>query len=101
MGELGLAEVIAQIRRELADAVAAGEHADIQFPVGEVTVEFKVGVTRSGGGKGGLRVWVLELGAEAQYSKESLQTVTMILEAPVDPQGRPIKVSSSSSIKPG
>jgi Tfp pilus assembly PilM family ATPase len=95
-----LAQTIEAVRRELAESVRSAACADIQFPVGEVTLEFQVGVTKAGEGSIGVNVWVVEMGAGGSHSRETAQTVTISLGAPVDQQGRPIKVSSLSSDKP-
>lgn len=101
MAEIGLVEAIAQVREELARAVTAGAQADIQFPVGQVTLEFKVGMTKTGEGAGKVKLWVLELGATGKYAQESVQTISVVLEPPVDSEGRPIKVSAGSQEMPG
>ncbi|MBB5081508.1 trypco2 family protein [Nonomuraea endophytica] len=97
MAELGLAEAIAEIRRELMDAMAKGADADIQFPVGEVTLEFHVGVKKSGEGSGKVKVWVIEAGAGGKIEHDQVQTVTVVLQPPVDRDGKPIKVARRSS----
>jgi hypothetical protein len=101
MGDkIGLPEAIEAVRAELRRAVVQGEDQDIQFSVGEVQLEFQVGVTREGTVDGKFNVWVLELGAGGSYAKESVQTVTLTLEPPVDAQGQPIKVRRRSAVKP-
>jgi len=92
MAEIGLVEVVASLRAALTEAVEKGRGQDIQFPVGDVTLEFHVGVTRDVHGGGGLRFWILELGGGGGYETESIQKVTLKLGPPVDPQGRTIKV---------
>ena len=98
--EIGLVEVIDAVRSELVEAQARGADREVQFPVGAVQLEFQVGVTREATGNGKLRVWVLELGGGARYERESVHTVTVNLEAPVDREGRPVKVSRRSPRKP-
>jgi Trypsin-co-occurring domain 2 len=100
MDKIGLPETIEALRAELRQAVAEGQDQDIQFPVGEVQLEFQVGITREGNVDGKLNVWVLELGVGGSYAKESVQTVTLTLESPVDAQGQPIKIRRRSAEKP-
>ncbi len=100
MSELGLVDVVSALRQELARAAAAATGSEIQFPVGQVTLEFQVGVTRSAEAQGGVRFWVLELGASAGVARESIQTVTIQLDPPVDAAGRPIRVGAASEEKP-
>lgn len=97
---LGLAETIAALRMELAQAVRWASDAEVQFQVGQVQLEFHVGVTRQGGGSAGVKFWVVELGANGSYAREEVQTVTVTLEAPVDRAGRPVKVTRDQSEKP-
>ncbi|MEV0565218.1 trypco2 family protein [Dactylosporangium sp. NPDC050588] len=98
--KIGLVETLDQIRRELSEAALAAQGADVQFPVGQVTLELQVGVTRSGEANAGVNVWVLGLGASGQYSKESVHTITVVLDPPVDAQGRPIKVAAAATARP-
>ncbi|WP_194918560.1 trypco2 family protein [Catenulispora rubra] len=99
--EIGLVEAIARIREELTEAVSAGQHADIRFPVGEVTIQFQVGMTKSDEDSGKIKLWVLEFGAKGTDTQESMQTISMVLGPPVDAQGKAIQVSSTSSTMPG
>ncbi|WP_132118002.1 trypco2 family protein [Actinocrispum wychmicini] len=101
MAQIGLVEAIEQVRAELVDAVAAGRGADIQFPVGQVTLQFQVGLTRSDDTDGKLKLWILELGSAEKYAEQSVQTISVVLEPPVDAQGRPITVSAESADLPG
>ncbi len=98
--KIPLADTIRAVREELTQAVRAAQGQDIQFPVGEVTLEFQVGVTTTGEGGGGVKVWVIEAHVGASYAKESVQKVTVTLGAPVDRAGRPIKVSEVTSGPP-
>jgi hypothetical protein len=95
MQRIGLAETVAAVRSELAEAVRRGAGEDIQFPVGDITLQFQIGVTKSAEGTAGVNVWVLELGGTGTYARESVQTVTVALRAPVDADGNPVKVGSS------
>src|SRR5579871_5993954 len=81
MAEIGLVEAIASLREELAEAVEKGKNQDIQFPVGNIDLEFQVGVTRDVKGGGKLRFWVLELGADTGYAAETVQKVKISLGA--------------------
>lgn len=101
MSEIGLVEAIAKVRAELAEAVAHAVNESVQFPVGAVTLEFQVGVTKEAGADGGVRVWVLELAGAGKYAKETVQTIRVELEAPVDPSGERILVRSQLAAKPG
>lgn len=98
--QIGLVDVVQALRSELARASTQAADADVRFPVGQITLEFQVGVTKSAEAQGGIRFWVLELGTSAGLATESVQKVTIVLEPPVDAYGRPIKVTSGETEKP-
>jgi Trypsin-co-occurring domain 2 len=98
--KIGLADAVDGLRAELSEAMARARDQEIQFPVGEVHVEFQIGVTREGEGKAGLKVWVVELGAGGSYSRESVPKVTVSLEPPVTADGQRVKVHRDLDQKP-
>ncbi|MEU9303472.1 trypco2 family protein [Streptomyces sp. NPDC048269] len=98
--KLGLAETIAALRTELNEAVAAADDAGIRFEVGPIELEFHVGVTRQGGGRTGVRFWVVEMEAEGSYAREQVQRITLTLQPPVNSQGETVKVFDESHHKP-
>ena len=95
MEKIGLVETIDALRSELAAAVEKAQGQKIQFPIGSVQLEFQVGVTWDAEAKGGVKFWVLELGASGSYANESVQKVTLNLEAPVNEQGELVKVAGT------
>jgi hypothetical protein len=96
-----LVETIEALREQLSKAVAAGSDQEIQFPVDGITLEFQVGVTRGVEGDAGVRFWVVELGANASYSVESIHKVNVSLGAPVDAiTGQTIKIRRTMEEKP-
>ncbi len=95
---LGLASAIGMLRDELLKAHAEGADSDIQLPVESMTVVLTVEATKSLDGKAGFKVPVveLELGGGGSRERSSRQTVTVVFGAPVDRQGRPVKVARAS-----
>lgn len=95
MDGIGLSEAIAQIRAELL--TAQGEEASVRFPVESVMVELKVVATKEGTGKAGFKVPVVgaELGGSGAASLERASTITVVLGAPHDVSGHPVKVSGT------
>ena len=95
---IGLAEALELLRAELAAARDKAAGTDVQFPIETLTVELKVGVTRSADGRAGFTVHFIEveLGGSTGYNRETLQTVTVVLGAPVDREGRPVKVAKAT-----
>jgi hypothetical protein len=100
---IGLADALELLRRDLAAAQAKAAGTDVQFPIETLTVELKVGVTRSAGGKAGLTVPFIgaELGGSAGYDRETVQTVTLVLSSPVDREGQPVKVAKATDAVKG
>lgn len=100
MEKIGFGETIEALRSELAVAVENAKEQNIQFPIGSVQLEFQIGVTWDTETKGGVKFWVLELGASGKYANESVQKVIINLEAPVDINGKTVKVNRNSQEKP-
>lgn len=99
MAELGLAEAVKALRAELQEAVAQASDEEIRFVVGPVQMEFNVAVRREAGASGKARFWVLEAGADSSYSKETIQRVTLTLQA-VGEDGESVRVTRGSAERP-
>lgn len=57
-------------------------------------------MTRQGGGKAGVRFWVVEMEAEGSYAREQVQRITLTLQPPVNSRGETVKVYEESHQKP-
>lgn len=75
-----LAEMIAQLRGELAAAMAAAEDEELRFELGPVQLEAEFAVQRSAGADGRIRFWVVEAGASGQQATGTTHRVTLSLE---------------------
>ena len=95
---LPLADFIAALRAELR-AAALAKDPQLQFNVGPVTVEFTLMTRHEGGGKAGIRFWVVEAGASASAAKESTQKVTLAL-TPVTASGESWQVADEVDERP-
>lgn len=100
---LGLAEAIGLLRNELLKARAAGAGSDVQLPVESMTVDLTITATRSVDGKAGFTVPVvnLQLGGGGSRERGSEQKVTVVFGGPVDRDGYPVKVASTSDVPKG
>ncbi len=78
-GPIELAEWIAALRAELQAAQTEGAGKDLQFAVGPLELEFEVTASREGGGRGGIRFYVAEIGADARIQSGSTQRVKITL----------------------
>ncbi|MDG4784964.1 hypothetical protein O7626_03280 [Micromonospora sp. WMMD1102] len=101
MTKIALADAVALVRQELLQAMATTDASGIQFPVGQITLNFQVGLTMSGTGSTGLKLWVFELGAEGSYAREAIQQVTIVLDPPVIGDHEGIKIGSIAADLPG
>jgi hypothetical protein len=91
-----LADTIAAVRRELSSAQAAGQGQPVQFRTGPVELEFEVAVTRTSGGEGGVRIWVLTLGGKGERGRAATQRIKVTLH-PVDPgTGQDARIADTS-----
>ncbi|MEV0318825.1 trypco2 family protein [Streptomyces sp. NPDC050658] len=75
-----LAEMIAQLRGELAAAMTAAEHEELRFELSAVELEAEFAVERTGGADGRIRFWVVEAGASGQRTKSTTHRVTLTLD---------------------
>jgi hypothetical protein len=75
-----LAELIGQLREELAKAMRAGEDAGLRFELGPVELELTLAVGREGGAGGKVRFWVAELGSDGRVTNAETQRITLVLE---------------------
>ena len=78
MIELG--EVIGELRRELQEAMNAGEGQPLRFELGPVELEATVAVEKGGGGGAKVRFWVIELGGDAKVTQSSTQRIKLALQ---------------------
>jgi Trypsin-co-occurring domain 2 len=74
---VGLAEAIEQVRSELARAQAEGADKELRFRLGDVQLEFSVGLAKEGGGEAGVKLWVVSVGASGSVSSTRTHTVTV------------------------
>lgn len=78
--DLGLADAIEALRRELSKAVANGEGKDIRFNLGDIEVEFQTTIEKNASAQGGVEFWVVQLAAEGAVRHESVHTIRLKLE---------------------
>lgn len=92
-----LAEAIRELRAELiaAQAQSPGPGSDgVRFELGPVEMEFAITLSREGGGKAGVQIGVVTLGAGGSLSSESVHRVKFVL-TPTDARtGRALEISS-------
>lgn len=77
--QVELADAINEVRAELLRAQSTGASEDLRFRLGEVTLELAVELGRQGGGEAAVKVWVVNLGANATVSSTRTHTVTVTM----------------------
>ena len=106
-GRIGLQEMITALRKELVESIIASQSEGLRFEVGEITMEFHIEVERSteikGGAKGGIKFWVVELGAAelgagAGAKDKTIHKVTIPLK-PVRRDSQPVLTGSNKTIE--
>jgi hypothetical protein len=95
---LPLSDFIGALRAELR-AAAVAKDPELQFNVGPVSVEFTLMTHYEGGGKAGVRFWVVEAGASGSVAKESTQKVMLTL-SPVTASGEAWQVADEADERP-
>lgn len=83
-----LAEMIAQLRGELAAAMAVAEDEELRFELGPVQIEAEFTVQRSASADGRIRFWAVEAGASGQQTNSATHRVTLSLEPRVRGTGQ-------------
>jgi hypothetical protein len=81
-GDIGLAEVIAQVRKDLQKAQREGTAAgaELRFEAEKVTLEVAIQVRREGSGGAGLRIGVVTADLGGSVSKETVHRVQVELK---------------------
>jgi hypothetical protein len=86
-----LAELIGQLRMELATAMHAGEEAELRFEIGPVELELTVQVTKEASPTAKVKFWVIEAGADGKVASSVSQRVKLTLDPKRTGQaGRPL-----------
>ena len=82
-----LARAIEDLRSELLRAVASGKGQALQFRLKPIELELKLAVTREAEANGGVKFWVLDIGAKGSIGDAETHTLRLVLE-PVGKDGR-------------
>jgi hypothetical protein len=89
IGGMELADAVEAVRQGLMAGAARGAGQGLRFEVGEIRMDFTVELRRSRTGRGGIRAWVVDAGADASRAEGRTHTVSFTLR-PVDAAtGRP------------
>lgn len=90
MSEIGLADAIRELRRELTCAIAEGEGESLRFKPGPIQLELQLEIGREGGGNADIKWFVVSAGVEGKVTRASTHTVKLTLEPVAD--GADVKI---------
>lgn len=79
MSGMELSAVIRQLRAELNEALADADGERLRFELGPVELALRLTVGREATPGAKVRFWVVEAGAEATVSRESVQEIKLVL----------------------
>lgn len=98
--EIGLAEMIASLRRELQTALAAGQVEAVRFDVDKIELELKVGLSRKQGADAGVAFWVLKAGARIDASQDTMHTFKLSLTPVLEGGAARLRVGAGGQQSP-
>ncbi|MEU6854984.1 trypco2 family protein [Actinacidiphila alni] len=89
-----LADAVDAIRQGLTAGAARGAGQAIRFEVGEIHMEFAVTLERTRGGRGGVKAWVIDAGADATRTTGRTHTVSFTLRPKDTATGGDVEISA-------
>lgn len=87
MNELGLADAIDQLRRELSRAIDTAQGERLQFTIGPVELELQMALALKGGTKAEAKWVVMSVGADAGAERTRTHRIRLTLKPQLD--GKP------------
>jgi hypothetical protein len=92
-GKIALSEMIEMLREEIASAQRKGKNSTHKFLVESIELELSLEISRKGTGKGGVKFWVVEAGAEYEHANSTIQKCKLTLRPG---SSGPLEVSAKS-----
>jgi hypothetical protein len=80
--ELGLADMLGGLRRELEDAQRRAAGEALRFGIADVEVEATVQITRSAAGRAGIQFWVVQAGGDYARGNATTHRIKLNLTLP-------------------
>jgi hypothetical protein len=96
---VGLAEAIRSLRAELSLSMQEAKGEEIRFRVGPVELEFLLEVTQEAGAEGGVRFYVVSLGAKGSVARTATHRIKLSL-VPATAEGKDVSVVDEVAEKP-
>lgn len=87
--------MLRQLRKELNEAIDDAADERLRFELGPIDLSLKVTVGKEANPGAKIRFWVVEAGADAKVSRESIQEIKLVLnprdmKAPRGSGGKPV-----------
>ena len=89
-----LSTLIAELRRELAEAKEQGQGHEFKLQVEEAEIELQVAITSTDDISGGVKFWVVNAEAKEQFSDAITQKIKLKL-TPFDAKGKKFKMKAT------
>lgn len=86
-----LADAIQALRDELVRAQRSKDSNDILFQIKDIELEMQFQVSRSAGADGGIKFWLISLGAKGEQGSTATHTVKLKLQA-LTPEGGDVSI---------
>jgi len=97
--KLELKDLVKQLRLDLQGASEAAEEGVVRFRVECIDLEVRVATKKAGEGEGGIKFYVVSLGASGKKEDEHTQTIRLRL-VPESPTGGTFTVSGPTEGRP-
>ncbi len=78
--EIGLAQLIVSLRKEMVEAQKKGESEDLRFTVDDIELEVEFVTSKSGEGGGGVKFWVYNAELKAKLGEQKTHRVRFKLK---------------------
>jgi hypothetical protein len=98
--EIGLAEMIENLRSELEASLEMGKDRSVAFEIDKVELELNVTISRRRKGEAGVAFWVVKAGGNLEAESERAHKFNLTLLPVSGLTGQRIKVESQSALAP-
>lgn len=75
-----LSKMLASLRQELNKAQHEGDGKDIKFAIDDIELELQLTVAEEGGGKAGVKFWVVNAETGGKVTSQSIQKIKLKLK---------------------
>ncbi|MFQ5544332.1 MAG: trypco2 family protein [Nitrospiria bacterium] len=90
-----LSKMLASLRKELGAAQQEGDGKDIKFAIDDIELELQLTVAEEGGGKAGVKFWVVNAETGAKVTSQSIQKIKLNLKP--ETKGETTKVNDEDT----